>query len=500
MPPHQGYTLPAPSGGFNLIDAIDAMPEQDAMELVNLYPRGTIVSVRGGLEDFSNYSTDPIRSLYPLNLSSGTNTLVGCTNNKLVLMTAGSGADNTGTTTPTTNDWQGAQFGGRLWLANGQDTLQVYTGSGSFADATFTGVTLSTLVNVSSFKERIYFVKKNSGSIWYTSSTKAISGALTEFDASYYLKRGGYLLFAGSWTNQLATTSADLFFLCSSEGEILFYSGSGPGDPWTLVARFVIGRPLGYRAFVRVDNDVWIITDQGIVPVSLLFSGGPTVALNSVSRKVNAYIVQYAQTIGFSHLWHGLHWPNGKRVYITVPTSGSDTNLLVCNTETGAWTLYQYTAEVGAATSLALLNGIPYAGNGAGYVREMEGNQNDDGEAIQFTMRLPFNFYGSRGNYKTFKDIRPLMRTKRGISISTKMDTDFKQGSEYDTINTTTSTSVPWGSPWGSPWGGSIEYLFERYGLSGQGHSGALRIRGSIKDAPLDFNAFEVRFEVGGQV
>lgn len=500
MPPHQGYTLPAPTGGLNLIDRIDAMPENDAMELINLYPAGSVVSIRGGLEDFSTYQSDPVRSLYAFNQSGGTNTLIGCTNNKLVLMGSGTGTNNTGATTPTLDDWQSTQFGGRIWLVNGTNNTQYYTGSGSFADSAFTGVTSSTLINVSSYKERIYFVKKNSGSVWY-GGLKSVTGALTEFDASYYLKRGGYLVYAGSWTNQLASTSADLFFLCSSEGELLFYSGSYPGDSsWSLVARYVIGRPMSYRSFVRVDNDVWIVTDQGIVPVSLLFSGGPTVALNSVARKVNPYIQQNAVGVGFNHLWHGVHWPKGKRVYIAVPNTTTNTKLLVCNVETGAWCLYDYDNETGAALSLALLNGDPYAGNSTGTVRRMENNEDDDGAAISYRVRMPFNFFGSRGNYKKFLDIRPLIRSRRGISFSTRMDTDFKQGSDFDIISTTSFTSTPWGSAWGSSWSGQTEYLFDRYSVDGQGHCGALRIQGSIMNAPLDFNAFEVRYEVGGQV
>lgn len=499
MPPHQGYTLPAPTGGLNLIDRIDAMPENDAMELVNIYPSGSVVSVRGGLESYSEYVSDPIRSLYPFNQPSGTSILIGCTDNKLVLMSSGTGTDNTGSTTPTSDDWQSTQFGSRIWLVNGVDSAQYYTGAGSFTDSAFTGVTSSTLVNVSSYKERIYFVKKNTTSVWY-GGLKSVSGALTEFDTGYNFKKGGHLVYAGSWTNQQASTSADLFFLCSSEGELLFYSGSYPGDSsWSLVARYEIGRPMSYRSFVRVDNDMWIITDQGIYPISLLFSGGPTVALNSVARKVNSYIRNAALSFGFGHLWHGMHWSRGNRVYIVVPDSGSSAKLLVCNIETGAWCLYEYNYETGAAISLALLNGEPYAGSGAGKVRLMENNDDDDGENIIYRIRMPFNFYGSRGNFKKFLDIRPLLKSKRGISFSVRMDTDFKQGLDFDTISTTSFSSTPWGSPWGSAWSGATEYLFDRYSVRGQGHCGALRIQGLIKDAPLDFNAFEVRYEVGGQ-
>lgn len=500
MPPYQGYTLPAPSGGLNLIDPVDRLPENDAMEMVNLYPSGSVVSLRGGLTQYSTFNSSAVSTLATWTPASGATELIAASGLKFARISSPNGVDITGSTTPTSDNWQTAQFGGRTWFANGIDTVQQYSGGGSITDASFTGVTLSSLINVSSYKERIYFVESASGSVWY-GGTKSLSGALTEFDASYYFKRGGYLLFAGSWTNQLASTSADLFFLCSSEGDLLFYSGSYPGDAaWTLVAKFEIGKPLSYRSFIRVDNDIWIITEQGIVPISLLFSGGPTVALNSVARKVNSLITTYARSVGFNSLWHGAHWPAGKRVYIVIPITGGDTQLLVCNTETGAWSTYKYYATAGEVSSLAIYDGWPYAGNASGKVRLMEDSRSDDGSPIQFTARLPFNFFGSRGNFKTFKDVRPIVRTQRGVNFFIGIDTDFKQGMDYGNISTVTGTSTPWGSPWGSPWSGGAEYLFDRFGLRGQGHCGALRIRGSILEAPLDFNAFEVRYEVGGQV
>lgn len=496
--PFQGFTLPAPSGGLNLIDAIDNLPPNDADELINLYPNGSKVSLRGGHQSFCDTGSSPIRSMYVLPLIDGTRQILCATNNTFQRVDTGTTTAKTGTTTPTSNDWNATVFSHRLFLCNGVDTLQVYTGSGNCADGTFTGVTQSTLINVSSYKERLYFVKKDTASFWYPGS-KAVSGACTEFDLQYYFTQGGRLLFAGSYTDRLSSVTQDLFMCCSSEGEVFFYAGDYPGGTWALAAKFRIGRPLGYRAFLRVDNDIWILTEQGIVPVSLLFSGGPTVAMNAIGRKVNKRIADFGADVGFSHLWHGFHWATGRRVYIVVPKSSVDTTLLVCNTETGAWCEYRY-ATAGTAIAIAESGGIPYLGDNVGVVHKAEQNFNDGGAAITYEARLAFNFFGSRGNYKVFKDVRPLLTAGSDVTIGMGIDTDFQRGDNLDTISGGVGGYTAWGASWGSDWSGDVGYLFNRYSLRGQGHCGAIRLSGSVLDAPLEFNAFEVRFEIGGQV
>jgi hypothetical protein len=152
---------------------------------------------------------------------------------------------------------------------------------------------------------------------------------------------------------------------------------------------------------------------------------------------------------------------------------------------------------------MATLAGIPYFGAADGNVRRAEQNLNDDGVAIPIRARLPFNFFGTRGNFKAFKDIRPLMYTLAGVTLQISIDTDFKQSAASGSVTTTSGTSGGlWDdSDWDTTdWGDEAEYYYGRYSIKGQGHSGAIRIQGSVKDVPLEFSAFELRFEVGAQV
>ena len=494
-----GYTLPAPSGGLNLIDSIDNIPPTDALELINMYPVGARVELRGGIGEYSSI-TGIVKTLITFPQSDGTELLIAAANNQLRSITAGSSTDITGTA-PTSDEWQHVVFNRRLFLVNGSDTGQVHTGTGSFSNMTFTGVALSDLINVSSYKERIYFVQKNSQSVWY-GGTQSISGALTELPVDYYLKRGGYLVACGSWSAQTGSLTEDLFYILSSEGELLFYSGSYPGDAsWRMVQRYVIGKPLGYRAKVHVENDLWFITSRGIVPTSALFSGTSSVATNAISRKVNQIFQAASTGIPFSYLYNARYWSRGQKVIIQYPTSGANTRLLVINAETGAWCRYIYNTS-GVCLCHEIHEDKPYYGANSGKIYLSESNRNDDDGPIPFDIRLGYNFFGDRGTYKKFRDLRPLMKTISGITLSVSMETDFQQFPASDTISTSSADSTPWDtSAWDTAeWPGEESYLYDRYSLSGQGHCGALRIQGSIQDAPLEFNAFEVRFELGGQV
>lgn len=496
------YPVPAPTGGLNLIDRLDA-PEgramEDARRLKNVYPEGPKCSLRAGYDLHCTLEDVPVRSMFSLPLADGTETLLACHNSKIEDITINPEVDVTGTTTPTSDDWQGATFRHRVFLCNGQDTAQVWNGS-TMADSTFTGVTLADLINVSAYKSRLYFVEKNSTSVWY-GNTDAVGGsALTEVDFESALQRGGFVVFAGSWTNNVGDVSRNLFCVVSSEGEVLFYNGSYPGDattPWSLVARYYIGKPLGYNAHVEVDNDLWILTTAGIYPVSLLFSGGSTVSLNGVGRKINPLIQQHAAAMPFDHLWYGRYWAGGKRVFISIPKAANDALYAVCNVETGAWCTYEFTSQI--PLSMAFLEGAPYWGSHDGIALEAETGYSDFGSAIEFDIKLPYSYYGARQQFKVFKEVRPLIYSKRGASFSIGVQTDFQDNDTLGTINSTLGTFTPWGSSWGSLFSSGTAYIYDWAGVRGQGHSGAIRVAGQMTDAPLEFNHFDLRYELGGQ-
>jgi len=516
----EGFTMSPPYGGLDLVSPVDNMDPAYALELVNVFPGAGAPTVRLGYAEFADtLSSSAIKFMAPLNLADGTTQLIVGTSSKLYsISSSGISTDITGAATISTGDWQSVIYSNKLYLCNGADAPLVYTGTGTVSTTTFTGPSsMTSLINVTAHKERLYFVEAGTAKVWYGGLQVTGTGgtpALTSFDFQYVFNRGGFLVGIGSFSQSTNVASQDYFYACSSEGEVVFYSGNYAGDPttWGLVGRYYIGKPLGYRAFVRYNNDVWALTAQGIVPLSGLIQSDPEAALNLVSAKINPLITEYATTTPFDHEWTGFFWPQGRRVYISVPVSGSGCKFLVYSIDTKGWTLFQLFDDNHSLSS-CVFNNLPYYGSSMGIVWKGETGQADattttSSQSIMFSGRTAFSFYNSRGNYKAFKDIRPLMRTKRGITLSLGLDVDFKRAQTVASVVTPSGTFTPWGStggsptytPWGSPWSADLEYVFDRFAAKGQGHCAAVRFGGSIKNSTLQILGFEIRFDMGGQV
>lgn len=532
----EGYTLPPPSGGLDVVSPIDNMDPSTALELVNVFPGPGAPTVRLGYQEFCNVgSGKPIRFLHELRAKDGSIQLVAADDNAIYsINTAGTATNVTNplfTTGYTSGKWAREIFANNIYLCNGVDAAQVYTGTGTVQTITATGVTLANLVNVSQYRQRLYFTEKDTCKVWYhkTVSTTFTSGSpvMDSYDFQYNFKRGGYLLFTATYTNQTAATSQDLFVACSSEGELIFYIGTDPSDtttPWQPVAHYIIGRPLGRKAYIRVNQDIWIITQQGIVPISALFQSDPEQALNAVSYRINPLITQYATQVDLSEMWQGFFYPLGRRIYVTLPDTTSSATMLVYSIDTKAWTQF-ILASGEHAVSSCQFNYLPYYGSNTGIIYKGETGYADavdtsgNGQSITYNIRTAFNFYNSRGNYKAFKDCRPIIKSKSGLTLNIGLDTDFKRQSIITSVTTPASLFTAWGSRWGvgagtlsptppyaplptyyQPWSSETDYIYNRYAIAGQGHCAALRVGGSVKNTSCQFLGFEIRFVMGGQV
>lgn len=499
-----GYSLPAPVGGLNLIDSIDRLDEVQALELQNFYPGAQKIELSGGYEDYAvqSVTTNPIKSLFELPLADGTTKLIACGNSRFSEFTTTTESNRTGATVPTLDEWQGVVFNNKLYVCNGTDNAQYWTGTGNFADITFAGgatPAFNTLAYVTAHKERLYFVKKDSGSVFYGGVKATGATALTEADFSYYLKKGGFIVATGSYPNQIQQ-SDELFFIFSSEGELLLYSGSYPGaTEWQMVSRFYIGKPLGKRCVIEVQNDSWLITNQGIVPISLLFQTAASFAANSVSRNINPVILQAVKTVSYSYLWQGCYWAKGNRVYLVVPISATDTRVYVCNAETGAWCNYAYN-DSGVVHCMTPYSTYMMYGSKDGKVRKAESVYSHNGNPIPVRAKYGYSYFGDRMSFKRFLDIRPLALSQGTSTLTFTIDTDYRNILNNDTIDISSTSTTPWGSPWGSPWGAEATLIYDRHAIRGQGHSGALKITGTVNTAGIEFYAFEIGIEKGGRI
>lgn len=514
----QGVTMPPPSGGLNLVSPVDEMEPNEALELVNVFPGAGAPVLRKGYEKFvltGATINGAIKTMTTLSLADGTTQLIVATATKLYSISeVGVVTDISKAGNYTNGDWQTVTYNNRLYLTNGADAAQVYSGipATPAADVTFTGsgLSISNLINVTAHRESLYFVEKNTCNVWYSAiRTTGTTGTptLTKFDFSFVFERGGFLVAIGSYSNTSSYATQEYFWACSSEGELVFYAGSNPGaTDWQIIGAHYIGAPLGYRSFIRVNSDVWVITAQGIVPLSALFKLDPQLALAVVSEKINPIITQYARIDSFDSNWTGFFWPEGRRVFVSVPLSTTLTFFLVYSTDKQTWTKYILQSGNHAVSSCTFKR-LPFYGGLDGTIWQGETGNRDAvvsnvGSNINFVIQTAFSFYGQRGNYKTWRDLRPILKASSGLQVNVAMYTDFKDyGTEsFTSFNTDVNQFTPWGSPWGSPWSTSQSYIFDRYATAGQGHCASISFKGNNSNNSIEFLAFEVRFDLGGQV
>lgn len=121
------------------------------------------------------------------------------------------------------------------------------------------------------YKGRVFLFNQN---YVYFSALEAVTGALTTQDFTTLFVRNPTI----RWVYPLTSSSsrADEQYLCfgSASGEILVYAGDNPDAAnWEQIARFDTAKVVGYnqRCALPVKNDVFVITDEGILSVRRLF-------------------------------------------------------------------------------------------------------------------------------------------------------------------------------------------------------------------------------------
>lgn len=183
---------------------------------------------------------------------------------------------------------------------------------------------------------------------------EAIQGACTEVDYSSYFEDSSDII----WMNTLTSPGlrADETFLAfgNEAGEILVYGGDYPDAAnWEQVARFKVSRPAYWNADIQYRNDIWLMTEGGLVSIRKLFEGGSEGNKDlTVSDAIDPYITNlFAQyTVGaFSSNSSIVYQPSTSKIHFCATghidkddvfsAPGASETLFTYNVITGAWTI-----------------------------------------------------------------------------------------------------------------------------------------------------------------
>jgi hypothetical protein len=482
--------------GLNARDALASMDAADAITLDNWFPRGNDVLLRRGHQSHVTGLPGNVETL--MQYSSGsTNTLFAASGSGIYDVTT-PGAVGAAVVSGLSNArWQhvvkttsGGTF---LVCCNGADAMRSYNGS-VWSTPSINSVSSSSIIGLTSHKERIWMIEKDSANAWYL-ATKAISGNATAFPLGAVFRMGGRLKAIIPLSQDAGSGPDDFLAFVSDKGEVAIYQGTDPGtaSEWALIGVFRVGAPIGDRAFLRVGGDAALITDDGVISllqaINVDRAAANTATITDRIRELfSTYVRAYRTNFG----WQAISYPAGNWGLFNVPISATQSVQLVMNTITGAWC--RFTGQ--NAFSWSMLGNEIYFGGSTGVFRADVGGT-DNGADIASDMKTAFQYFKDRGGLKRFLQLRPVFLSNGLPSPRITLDVDF--GNKEPTGST---SFTGFGALWDSAvwdidvWGADQEQVRQQWlGVHALGRCAAVRMKMASSGATMAVSAFDVLME-----
>jgi hypothetical protein len=501
-------SIPAPTGGWDAVSALANMPKDRAVRLTNWFPEPNDVKIRKGYKTHATgMGSGAVQSLLTYHgLTSSGNRLFAAANSTIYDVSAEATATATTVTGLSNNKWQWVNYttssgNHYLWACNGADTPKLYDGS-TWTTPSITGITSTSIIHVNVHKQRLWFILANSMDAAYL-PTDSIAGAAVKFPLGNVMKKGGFLLAMGTWTNDGGLGPDDYAAFVSSQGQVAVYQGTNPADStaWSLVGVYDIAPAIGNRCLTKVGADLAIITIEGVVPMSkaLGYDQG-SVSNIAITLNINNAMHDAARSYRGNFGWELIGYPKGTMAILNVPVQeGSSQVQYVMNTITGAWCDFSgWNANCFAVFAESL-----YFGGNAGTVYHADFGAKDGSTAITATGQGAYNYYGKRGILKQWKMIRALLSTSSNSNrLALGVSTDFKDNAS---LGTPTAATVS-GALYDTAIYDTDVYVADSQSvtdwttLAGIGQAGSIHFRGltnAAGDLDVRLNGFDVLLEPG---
>lgn len=410
----------------------------------------------------------------------------------------------------TGGNWSVVQFatagGVFLRAVNGEDTPLVYNGTawGTTPAITGSGLDPTTLSFVWAFKNRLFFVERDSLNAWYLDSDE-IGGAAVVFPLGGVFNLGGSLLYGASWSLDSGDSGglSEQCVFISTEGEVAVYKGSDPADAsnWSKVGVYRIGRPRGPDAFIRAGGDLVIATDIGFVPLSQAIARdyaalSPAAVSYPIETAWNEAVAQ--RSVNY---WHCEVWPTQQMVAVALPTeTGQRSEIFVANARTGAWGLY----TGWHANCLETFGDRMFFGSTDGLVIEAEVTGADI-RAPYVSVCVPlFDTLKAPASLKTAIQSRATIRSTRAMNVRLSMQKEYMVSLPASPDDTSAATGSVWGTGiWGSSlWGTALEKLTYQSWQSTPGGGYALApamqiTSGNLSPPDAELVAIDMTYDMG---
>ena len=526
-----------PYKGLNTRAAFNAMDPNEAITMRNVVVESYGIRTRKGYTEWASNlpTTEPVNTIlnyYPATVSPGTqsqgpnnqrskdlvatmmvqprsgagpgpgqifaaqgNDIFNVTNGGPGPWTAEAGIVTTGG-----SFWNGVNYqnvaGSFLLIANESGGYAIYNGttwampSMGTGTGQVSGVDPAMIIGVSTWKERVWFVEKNSTRAWYLPAGQ-ITGVAIPFDFGNQYDHGGAQVFLGGWTIDGGVGIDDYLVSISSQGDVVIYKGTDPDDATTFLLHgtwYSGPLPAGLRGVEAGGGEIYILTQYGILPLSKLLQPSNLAAqtMQRLSQDIDPLIAilmrQYSSLSGWAIL------PIAKEELLLVKTPPlQDTaiaeSFLAFKTTTQTWSTF---------TDLPLahirnVGPLAYAGTRDGrVVRAFDGPldnvtiANPQGYGIHCRVTPAYNTLKAPGINKRIALVRPYFLVSAIPAVQFTILTNY--GGPQPISIPSLPTPVGDGDIWDTAlwdvgiWSGSLRSLHTWFGALGWGHVATVQL------------------------
>lgn len=500
-------SLPAPIGGWNARDSLANMAPTDAVVLDNFFPGVASVNLRGGYRKHATGLPSQVESLFSY-AGGATNKLFAASGSGFYDVTSG-GAVGAAVVSGLTNArWEYINVttpaASYLYAVNGVDSPRLYDGSTwtaitGVSSPAITGVTTTDLSNIALFKNRVWFIQKNSLKAWYL-PTLAVGGAAASLDLSAVAKFGGTLVACGTWTIDAGYGVDDNLVFVTDKGEVIVYRGTDPSSAstWALIGVWMVGAPISKRCMMKYGGDLLLLTLDGLFPLASALQSSrldPNVAL---SDKIQGAFAQAAQSYKGNFGWGMIYNALNNALVVNVPVGVGAQEQFVMNNITKSWCRF----TDWNANCFNILNDELYFG-GNEYVAEAwtigSTGYVDDANNITGRILQAFNYFDTRGVKKYFTRARPSIFSNGQPAINIDINVDFDLSASTAALAYTPTLYGTWDtSLWDAGIWGSSDVINNNWqGVTGIGYCAATQLNSSSRNLQIQWASTDIVYQLG---
>ncbi len=508
LPTSRGYrvkavSVPAPVGGLNSRDSIDAMAPTDALIMSNFFPTVEKVTLRDGYTSFcTGIGTGNVETLVEHNAGANRQLLAIGSNGTLYQIDSGTAVSKK--TGLANGRAESIEFNNNsIFVPSGANVPFSWNGS-SASDLSITlsdSVNANTLTGVHAHKNRVYYWTGTSQNFYHSATVDTFQGNFTKFPVGLVGTFGGNIIMINTLTIDGGEGVDDLLCIIMTSGEVLLYSGSNPASDFSLVGTFRIAEPINEkRAIAKLGGDVIVMTKEGYLPLSQVVRqdivGNKAAA---ISEKIRGTVISQVKATGTSTGWQVFVSPDGDKVYFNYPTGDLDPfNQHVFNPIIRAWCIFENLP----AHVWGQFNGDTFFGSSGGVVFKVTGDA-DNGENIVGDLATAYNYFGDRGGVKRFSSVQPMLEGETDIVFSFGVGVDQTPVATIDVSPVTFQSNLAaWDTAtyddffWADTAGAGVTK--RRKAVNRLGYSSALRIKVATSTQTISFISAHYTFAPGG--